>query len=168
MEKMCEKKKSLQDFYELKVKDIMQAPKSTLQCIDEKADVETVISHLAHTDHVWVMDCSEPSQLVGVITQSDTIALLSPPITSLESFDKPDSHSLQFGENLLAEEIMSKKPVTTSPNEILKDVLLKMKEQKIKQLPVIDENQRLIGEVSLSHLIQQYSKQHTDVVREAD
>jgi CBS domain-containing protein len=124
-----------------------------------------VLSLLTHTDHVWIMDCTEPSQLLGVITQSDTIALLSPPLTSLESFDKPESRSLQFGEHLLAEEIMSKKPVTTSPDETIRDVLLKMKEQKIKQLPVVDENRRLIGEVSLSRFIQEYLKQQPDVVQ---
>jgi len=166
MEKMCEKNKSLREFYELKVKDIMRTPKSDLPCVDEKADVTTVLSLLIHTDHVWVMDCTEPAQLLGVITESDTIVLLSPPLTSLESFDKPDSRSLQFGERLLAEGIMSKKPVTTSPDETIKDVLLKMKEQKIKQLPVIDENQRLIGEVSLSRLIQEYANQHIDFVKD--
>jgi predicted transcriptional regulator len=134
MEKMCEKKNFLHEFYELKVKDVMLTPKSALPCVDEKTDVATVLSLLMDKDHVWVMDCTEPSQLIGVITQSDTIVLLSPPLTSLESLDKPDSRSLQFGERLLAEEIMSKKPVTASPDETIREVLMKMKEQKIKHL----------------------------------
>jgi predicted transcriptional regulator len=166
LEKMCEKKKSLSEFYELKVKDIMQTTTSELPCVDEKADVATVLSLLIHKDHVWVMDSTEPAQLLGVITESDTIVLLSPPLTSLQTFDKPDSRSLQYGEFLHAEEIMSKKPVTTSSDETIRDVLLKMKEQKIKQLPVVDETQRLIGEVSLSRLIEEYSKQQTDVVQD--
>jgi CBS domain-containing protein len=159
MRMMYEKNKSLHEFYELKVNDIMQTPKSALPCVDEKANVATVLSLLIHTDHVWVMDSTEPAQLLGVITESDTIVLLSPPLTSLQTFDKPDSRSLQFGESLLAEEIMSKKPVTASPDETIRDVLLKMKEQKIKQLPIVDENRRLISEISLHILIQEYSKQ---------
>jgi predicted transcriptional regulator len=166
MEKMCEKNKSLHEFYESKVKDIMRTPKSALPCVDEKADVATVLSLLIHTDHVWVMDCTEPTQLLGVITESDTIVLLSPPLTSLESFDKPDSRSLQFGETLLAEEIMSKKPVTTSPDETIREVLRKMKEQKIKQLPVIDETQQFIGEISLSDLIEKYAKQYSGILQD--
>jgi CBS domain-containing protein len=94
--------------------------------------------------------------------------LLSPPLTSLQSFDKPDSRSLQYGEVPRVEEIMSKKPVTTSPDETIRDVLLKMKEQKIKQLPVVDENEQLISEVSLSRLIQEYSNQQTDFVKDKD
>ena len=165
MKKMCEKKNSLHDFYELKIKDIMLT-KSDLHCVDEKTDIDTVLSLLIHTDHVWVMDSSEPTQLLGVITESDTIVLLSPPLTSLQTFDKPDSRSLQFGEAPSVEEIMSKKPVTASPDETIRDVVMKMKEQKIKHLPVVDESQQLIGEITLSRLIQEYVNQHIDFVKD--
>jgi Mg/Co/Ni transporter MgtE len=43
-----------------------------------------------------------------------------------------------------------------------------MKEQKIKHLAVVDEHQQLIGEISLNNLIQEYSKQHIDFVKETD
>jgi len=165
MKKMCEKKNSLHDFYELKIKDIMLT-KSDLHCVDEKTDIDTVLSLLIHTDHVWVMDSSEPTQLLGVITESDTIVLLSPPLTSLQTFDKPDSRSLQFGEAPSVEEIMSKKPVTASPDETIRDVVMKMKEQKIKHLPVVDESQQLIGEITLSRLIQEYVNKHIDFVKD--
>jgi CBS domain-containing protein len=158
MEKMCEQKKSLHEFYELKVKDIMLTPKSELPCVNEKVDVATVLSLLTNKDHVWVVDSTEPSQLLGVITESDTLILLSPPRTSLQTFDKPDSRSLQFGDVPRVEEIMSKKPVTVTPDETIREVLLKMKEQKIKHLPVVDDTQQFIGEISLSRLIQEYSK----------
>ena len=158
MEKMCEQKKSLHEFYELKVKDIMLTPKSELPCVNEKVDVATVLSLLTDKDHVWVVDSTEPSQLLGVITESDTLILLSPPRTSLQTFDKPDSRSLQFGDVPRVEEIMSKKPVTVTPDETIREVLLKMKEQKIKHLPVVDDTQQFIGEISLSRLIQEYSK----------
>lgn len=167
-ETMSETRKSLLEFYEMKIKEIMQTSKTKLSCVNENADVTTVLSILNTTDHVWVVDSTEPTQLLGVITESDTMVLLSPPVTSLQTFDKPDSRSLQYGEVLLAEEIMSKKPMTASPDETIKDVLLRMKEQKIKQLAVIDEHQQLIGEISLRILIQEFSKQHIDVVSGKD
>ena len=40
-----------------------------------------------------------------------------------------------------------------------------MKQHKIKQLPVVDENERLIGEVSLSRLIQEYSKRQAEIIK---
>jgi CBS domain-containing protein len=167
MKKMYEKKNSLHDFYELKVKDIMLT-KSNLPCVDEKVDAATVLSILMDKDHVWVMDSTEPTHLLGVITQSDTIVMLSPPLTSLQSFDKPDSRSLQYGEFPRVEEIMSKKPVTASPDETVRETLLKMKEQKIKYLPVVDENEQLIGELSLGRLIQEYLNQQTGFVKYKD
>ena len=160
MEKMYEKKNSLHEFYELKVKDIMLT-KTDLPCIDEKTDFETALSLLIHKDHVWVMDSTEPTQLLGVITESDTIVLLSPPLTSLQTIDKPDSRSLQYGDVPHVEEIMSKKPVTISPDEKIRDILIKMKEHKIKHLPVVDKNNKLLGEISLNRLMKEYTKHMT-------
>jgi predicted transcriptional regulator len=154
---MCEKTKSLNQFYETKVKNIMRTMESEIPCIEENANIATVFATLNTKDHVWVIDSKKPKHLLGVITESDTIMLLAPPLTSLQTFDKPDSHSLQYGVVLTAGEIMSKKPVTTSSDEKIKDVLMKMKEQKIKQLPVVNENNQILGEISLSHLIKEYS-----------
>jgi len=167
MEKMCEQKKSLHEFYELKVKDIMLTPKSELPCVNEKTDIATVLSLLTDKDHVWVVDSTEPSQLLGVITESDTLILLSPPRTSLQTFDKPDSRSLQFGDVPRVEEIMSKKPVTISPDFTIKDALILMKEQRIKLLPVIDESQCFIGEISLHHLLKEYSKKDATILKDS-
>jgi len=146
----------------MKVKDVMETITSEIPCIKDNADVAVVFSILHNKDHVWVVDRKEPKQLLGVITESNTIVLFSPPYTSLQTFDKPDSRSLQYGVPLTAEEIMSKKPVTTSPDEKIRDVLMKMKEQKIKQLPVVDENDMLLGEITLRHLIARYHEEFSN------
>jgi CBS domain-containing protein len=156
---MCEKEKFMSKFYETKVKDIMLNTKSEIPRVEETAEVADVLTILLNNkDHVWVMDSTEPTQLIGVITQSDTIAFFSPPLTSAQSFDSPDIRSLQFGVALTAEEIMSKKPVTASPDETIRDIIVKMKEQKIKHVPIIDNYGQLIGEISLSSIIQVYTK----------
>lgn len=156
---MCDNQRVLTEFYETKVKDIMQTTKSEIPCIEDNTDVSQVISSLNLKDHVWVLENKETTHLIGVITQSDTIALFSPALTSSESFDNPDPRSLQFGVILTAEEIMSKKPVIASPEENIRDILTKMKEQKIKHLPVINDQNQLIGEISLSRIIQLYLEQ---------
>jgi CBS domain-containing protein len=66
---------------------------------------------------------------------------------------------------MTAEEIMSKRPIIADLNEKIIDVIAKMKQHKIKQLPVVDENERLIGEVSLNRLIQQYSKRQAESIK---
>ena len=153
---MSEKKKSFNDFYEIKVKDIMQTTKSELPCVDERADTTHVFSILQSKDHIWVLDSLESQRLVGVISESDTLMFLSPPITSLQSFDKPDPRSMQYGIPITAEEIMSKNPVTIPPDETIRDVLLRMREQNVKQLAVVDEHKILIGEITIHQLITRY------------
>jgi len=155
---MSEKKKSLNDFYEMSVKTIMEPWESEACCITEDDRVNTVFSFLDSKDHIWVTNSKNNKQLVGIITQSDMIALISPPLTSLQTFDKPDPRSLQFGIDLTAGEIMSKKPVTVPSDETVKNILLTMKEQRIKQIPIVDEKNQPIGEITLGHLIIEYSK----------
>jgi CBS domain-containing protein len=87
------------------------------------------------------------------------IALLSPPITSLQTFDTPDARSLQFGVPLTAEEIMSKKPVPASPEETVRDVIVKMKQFHVKQLPVVDHEGVLLGDITLHQFIESYYKE---------
>ncbi len=154
---MSETKKSLSDFYETKAKDIMQTATQEFPCVDENADVTAVLESLSKKDHIWVLSSEEPTKLVGVITESDIVALLSPPVTSLQTFEKPDLRSLQYGLRMVAGEIMSKKPITASMNEKIRDILITMKEQRIKQIPIVDTNNRLLGEISLRHIVQEYS-----------
>jgi CBS-domain-containing membrane protein len=156
---MDENEKSMKKFYDTKVKDIMLTSKSDIPCIVASADIMQVLSSLKNKDHIWIMDSTEPTRLLGIITQSDTLAFFSPTLTSPQSFDSPDPRSMQFGITFTAEEIMSKKPVSVSPDETIRDILKMMKEQKIKYLPVVDDQGNLIGEVTLSDIIQEYSKQ---------
>lgn len=162
---MCEKGKSITEFYETIVKEIMVTDKSDVPRIVEDVEISSVLPILNEKDHVWVMDRGEPTQLVGLITESDTISFFSPPLTSTQPFDGPDPRSLQFGETLTAKEIMSKKPVTVSPNEKIREIIVKMKEQKIKHLPVIDEQGQLIGEILLHDIIQHYVQHQSDATK---
>jgi CBS domain-containing protein len=155
---MCEKEKSTTNFYDIKVKDIMVSTKSDITCIEETAEIAIVLSNIKNKDHVWIMDSTEPTHLLGIITQSDTLAFFSPPLTSSQSFENPDPRSIQYGVSITASEIMSKKPVTSSPDETIRDILIKMKEQKIKHLPIVDDAGQLIGEISLNEIIQEYSR----------
>jgi predicted transcriptional regulator len=155
---MCEKEKPMKNFYDKTVQDIMQTKKSEIIRIDETTPVPRILSSLKTKDHVWVMDSSEPTQLLGIITRSDMLSFFSPPLTSSQSFDQADSRSGQFGEMVTAEELMSKKPVTASPDETIRDILVKMKEQKIKHLPIIDEYNQLMGEVTLPDIIHEYAR----------
>jgi predicted transcriptional regulator len=155
---MADKKKFITDLYELNVKDIMKNINSAIPIVEKNADISCVLSILNKKKHVWVVDSKETLQILGVITESDTIMLFSPPYTPMQSFDKPTIQSLQYGLSTTAEELMSKNPIKVTPEEKIKDIIIMMKQHKIKQMPVVDENDKLLGEVSLQNFIDKYNK----------
>jgi CBS domain-containing protein len=159
-QKMDEKENTITQFYETLVKDIMSTSKTKIPHATDDVDITDVLSLLTEYDHIWIMDCTEPTLLVGVISESDTLAFFSPPLTTTEHFESPDSRSLQFGQTVTAAEIMEKKPVTVAPDETLRESIVKMKEHKIKHLPVVDESGQLIGEISLHHIIKEYTDRY--------
>jgi predicted transcriptional regulator len=153
------------ELYELKVKDLLEPINAKSSYVEKTDSIEKVFLLLGKKNHVWVVDDSIALHVLGVITEADTIQLFAPPYTPLQSFDKPTLQSFQYGLTTTAEEIMSKRPITAEPNEKIINVIAKMKQHDIRQLPVIDENERLIGEVSLNRLIQEYSKRQTEIIK---
>jgi len=155
---MVDKKQFIKDLYELNVKDIMKTTKRGIPFVEKNADVSLILSTLSKKKHVWVVDSKENLHVLGVITESDTLMLFSPPYTPMQFFDKPTLQSLQYGLSTTAEEIMSKDPIKVSPEEKIKDIIIMMKQHKVKQMPVVDENDKLLGEVSLQNFIDKYNK----------
>jgi CBS domain-containing protein len=153
---MSEIKKSFSEFYETQLKDVMQAMSTDSPCVDETASVTEVFSLLMNTECIWVVDHGDPRRLVGVITESDALPLLSPPVTSLQTFDKPDARSLQFGGQLTAQDMMTKNPVTTGPEETIREAITKMKLHTVKKLPVVNQEGLLLGDVALRQFIDIY------------
>lgn len=162
---MSEKHSVITELYEVKVKDLLEPINAKISYVEKTDAIEQVFLLLGKKNHVWVVDDSIALHVLGVITESDTLQLFAPPYTPLQSFDKPTLQSFQYGLATTAEEIMSKRPITADPNERIIDVIVKMKQHKIKQLPVVDENERLIGEVSLSRLIQEFSKRQAEIIK---
>ena len=162
---MSEKHSVIAELYEFKVKDLLEPIDAKLAYVEKTDAVEQVFLLLGKKNHIWVVDDSITLHVLGIITGSDTIQLFAPPYTPLQSFDKPTLQSFQYGLATTAEEIMSKRPITADPNEKIIHVIAKMKQHRIKQLPVVDENERLIGEVSLNRLIQEYSKRQAESIK---
>jgi len=162
---MSEKHTRITELYELKVKDLVEPVNAKISCVEKTDAIDQVFLRLGKKNHVWVVDDNIALHVLGVITESDTLQLFAPACTPLQSFDKPTLQSFQYGLATTAEEIMSKQPITLDLEEKIIDVITKMKQHKIKQLPVVDENERLIGEVTLSRLIQEYSKQQAEIMK---
>lgn len=163
---MDNKESFITNLYELNVKDIMKDIKSGILFVEKNANIACILSALDKEKHIWVVDSKENLRIQGVITESDTLMLFSPPITPMQSFDKPALQSLQYGLSTTAEEIMSKNPIKVSSEKKIKDIIIIMKQHKIKQLPVVDEKDKLLGEITLHHFIDKYNKEKLMSVEE--
>lgn len=162
------KERLIREFYDLKVKDLMDKRTWDLPVTEKDTDISTILSIVSGKNHVWVVDKKENMRLIGVITEHDLLSLISPPSLYPYMFGKPDLRSLQFGMVSKAEEIMSKRPITCKAEEKIYDILLKMKRFRVRRLAVIDDEGKLIGEITLHHLICKYyrASQYHEITEE--
>ncbi|MEA1905251.1 MAG: CBS domain-containing protein [Candidatus Hadarchaeota archaeon] len=147
---MAELRREVSNFYELKVKEIMQ--KKGLPLIEKDAPVDHVLSILTEKTHVWVTESKKSKKIVGVITGHDVISILAPGRPTY-TFGLPDMRSPHWG---TVEGIMSKRLVKCSPNGTMKDVLDKMMKYGVRRLPVMKRNNVIVGEIRLYHIIKKF------------
>jgi len=96
---------------------------------------------------IYVVD--EKQKLLGIITLKNLIKheFLNLIPSSFEYFN-----ALEFIGNKTAEEIMTA-PVYVKDNDALKTAFIKMYENEIEELPVVDNNLSLIGNIDLLELL---------------
>ncbi|MEA2053514.1 MAG: CBS domain-containing protein [Candidatus Thermoplasmatota archaeon] len=159
--------KLVPEFYELKCKQLMNKKTWDLPLIERKKDINEVLSILCGRSHVWVVEDMESKELVGVITEHDILSTLAPPKLPPYIFGIPDIRSFHYGTAKIAEDIMSKKPITCDPEDKVLDALLKMIRCGIRRLPIV-KDKKIIGELTLHHLIIKYyaATQYHSIVEE--
>ena len=57
-----------------------------------------------------------------------------------------------FGKSKMISQIMSKNIISASPDDNVEDALKVMKENKIKRLPIVDKQKRLVGIISMTDI----------------
>ncbi|ERS04198.1 hypothetical protein Q674_00585 [Acinetobacter sp. COS3] len=83
---------------------------------------------------------NDEDQLLGIFTDGDLRRMID--------------HQQGFDVNLPVSEVMTKNPLTISPEARAVEALEKMHERKINQFVVVDETNRVIGVISMHDLIQ--------------
>jgi len=146
--------KLISGFYELKVEQLMDRKIWDLPIVNKDTPIINVLSILDGRSHVWIVNASENKELVGVITRQDVLEILAPPRTSYNMFSvtKYKPHDIKGK----AEEVMNKDPITSRCDEKIVDVLQKMIKHRIRRLPVITKDKKIIGEITLKHLIHKF------------
>jgi len=152
---MASGKRLIPEFYDLKVRQLMDKRVWDLPIIDKNEDVQNVLNILGARNHIWVIDDKESKVLIGVITEHDVLSILAPKEFSLYLFGMPDLRSIQHGTVKTAENIMQKKVISCNCDDKIGDVLNKMTTYRLRRLPVLD-NKKLIGEITLHQLIRKY------------
>ena len=120
--------------------------------IDKDADIsqaqEIMSKHLFH--HLPVVD--ENNLLIGIVTDRDIRSVLPPShLTQENSPEEWKSFS-----TFKIKDIMTKNPVTISPVDTIQDALILLHKKYFGALPVVVEQQKLIGIISVRDLLREF------------
>jgi len=141
----------MEEFYRTKVKEIM-IPERNTPFIEEHAVWAEFLTKLSLRAHGWVVNNTEDMRVIGVVTEHDMLRFITPPGEKKERiFGIPRAEILH--KESVVRDIMTHNPVVCSPEETVADVLKKFSSFGIRRLAVVDENKRLLGEITIQLLV---------------
>jgi CBS domain-containing protein len=123
--------------------------------VEENASICKVARLLRRYSHLWVVGQKGNTNLVGVVTESDFIALLSPIPDRTYATGMLKSRSLDQGQMSTAGDVMVSPVITCTPDTSVTDALDLFRERRIRHLAVV-ENEQIVGELSLKGIIAAY------------
>jgi CBS domain-containing protein len=137
----------------MKVKDVMNPKPRTIH-------PDTSIRGTMQRIRQQIEDClpvvDANGKLVGVVTESDILyALRVPSRESTVGSTMVRQAMKQVASN--ASELMTKHPVSVTPDMSIQETLGIMVEHKHRHLPVVEKNNELVGLISLREIIGLYS-----------
>lgn len=123
---------------DIKLSMIMSSPVLTVKKEDSVREAAKIMYN-NRIGSVVVVD--DDGKIAGILTERDLIYLIA--LGKKELFTEYPVW-----------QIMTENPITGKPNESITEALLKMKEAKIRHLPVVDEENRPIGMVSIRDILE--------------
>jgi len=141
----------VEELYKLKVKEIM-IPAHDTPFMAENATWVEFLTQLSLNAHAWVVNNAQDMRVVGVVTEHDMLRLIIPPGQRKERiFGIPRAEMLH--RESVVRDIMTHDPVVCSPEETVADVLARVSSFDIRRLAVVDEDKRLLGEMTIQLLV---------------
>jgi CBS domain-containing protein len=142
----------MEDLYKIPVKQIM-IPVQDTPFMEENADCAEFLNKLSVRAHAWIVNNTEEMKVVGVVTEHDMLRSMIPPAHKKEVlFGSPKTEIFCLKESVVRD-IMAYNPVVCSPQETVADVLKKFSSFNIRRMAVVDENRRLLGEITIQLLV---------------
>jgi CBS domain-containing protein len=146
----------MEEFYKTKVKEIMIPGHDT-------PFIEEFLAKLSLRAHACVVNNIEDMRVVGVVTEHDMMRWLIPPGHKKQRiFGIPRAEILH--KETIVKDIMTHNPVVCSPEETVADALKKFSSFNIRRLAVVDENKRLLGEITIQLLVKNLRYKFTNTV----
>jgi CBS domain-containing protein len=142
----------MEELYKIKVKEIM-IPVHGTPFMEENASWLEFLSKLSLRAHAWVVNNAEEMKVVGVVTEHDILRSMIPPGQKKATIFGTARPEIFCIKESVAQDIMTYNPVVCSPEETVADVLKKFSSFAIRRLAVVDENKRLLGEITIQLLV---------------
>lgn len=137
------------EFEDLPARDVMNVEPPLLE---QSANVCRVARMLRRHSHLWIVEKKGSRRVVGVITESDFIDLLSPIPERTYATGMLKSRSLDQGQMSTARDAMITPVITCDADTPVSEALEIFREQDIRHLAVTEDNE-IIGELSLKGII---------------
>jgi acetoin utilization protein AcuB len=104
-----------------------------------------------HIRHLPVVEAN--GRLLGIVTDRDIRSALP-----YKFFKKaPANEEKKNLAQLKIKEIMTREPITISPSHTIQDALLIIQDSKVGALPVVDEDRKLMGIISVRDLLRAFT-----------
>jgi CBS-domain-containing membrane protein len=141
------------------VKDVMTRD---VIFIKKDADIHETARILSENRISGLPVIDEEKHLIGIVTEADI--LYSAGMRKSHNFRDILRHILgephpKINNGNKVEEIMTTQVITTTPDRDIKEVARILDEKMIKRLPVVDENNKLIGIISRANIVRYLGKQ---------
>jgi len=152
----------MEEFYKIEVKEIM-IPLHKTPYIEENAGWVVFLRKLSVRAHAWVVNNTEEMKVVGVVTEHDMLRSIIPPGQKKERILGVSKDHILHKESVV-QDIMTHNPVVCSPEGTVADVLKKLSSFDIRRLAVVDENKRLLGEVTIQRLLKKLRSKFMNMI----
>lgn len=129
------------------VKRLLQAAREKLVVIADDAPLMQA-ANLLHKGTDLVIVCDSAGLVAGVVTKTDVVGQMS----------KCQAASCTMAASLT----MTRDVVTCRPDELLQDVWKRMKERKLKNIPVVDKDSLPVGVLRARDILQVLLEESTD------
>jgi len=109
----------------------------------------------------------EDNKVVGVVSEADLLTKEALEFSATGRVSGMLHHKEQAkAAATTAADLMTKPPVTVGPDEFVSHAARLMYARKVKRLPVVDDDGRLVGIVSRADLLSVYNRPDSDIRRE--